>query len=284
MTSTVNEIREPAANADAFIDHFGIRSGARSEDLLREVSRALEAFPYENLSKLIKKHRLPPGPQRRRLPGEVLEDHIRLGAGGTCFALTHLLRGVLERLGLDAFTVLCDTRHQRANHCAVVVVIDDRPLLVDPGYLLYEPLALEHLQQESPRPGDHAARPGTRLVTNQEDGRSADLFTFDTWRYQVRLEPVPIERFLQVWDASFEWTMMNGVHLCMRSGPGYLYVNGIKLNIRGEDRGESINIRDREAEVLSRQLGIDPRLIAEGYALMRSARVEGRASSATARP
>jgi arylamine N-acetyltransferase len=262
--------------AEGFLDHFGLRPAGSAGDRVREVATTFGAFPYENLSKLVKKHRVPAGPERRRLPGEVLADHVTLGTGGTCFALTRLFQVVLARLGLESFPVLCDTRHRAANHCALAVVLDGSLGLVDPGYLLHEPLEL--------MPDVGAPRPsalGARLIAVEGSDRLADLYTLGRWRYRVHLDPVSTVRFEAVWDASFDWTMMNGVHLCVRRGSGYVYVHTVKHNSRTIEGGTATNIRGHEAEVLSQQLGLDPGLVTLAYRLVHEARAGNRDAGST---
>lgn len=258
--------------AEGFLDHFGLRPTASAESRLREVAATFAAFPYENLSKLVKKHHVPPGRQRRRLAGEVLADHLELGAGGTCFALTRLFQAVLTRLGLESFPVLCDTRHRTASHCALAVVLHGSLRLVDPGYLLYEPL-----EPDRNASGLLSSPLAAQLVQVDDHGREADLYTLGRWRYRVHLEPVSPERFEAIWDESFDWTMMNGVHLCVRRGSGFIYVHDVKLNSRMPDGNASTNIRGREAELLSRLLGISPDLVEHAYRLVAEARAARRA-------
>ncbi len=251
--------------ADAFCDHFGVRPQRPDRDLLHELGHLFSRLPYENLTKLIKKHRFPPGPIRRRLPDEVLAEHLTHGAGGTCFALTHLFASVLERLKFQCFPVLCDTRHRPDNHCALIVLLDSEPHLVDPGYLLHEPVPLAST-------ADGAAR--VALVPGDPVGAAYDLYTYGTRRYRVKMEAVRAEKFFAVWDASFEWTMMNGVHLCSAAGDGYAYVHNHKLCLR-DGQARTLNIRGSESSVLARRFGIDPEVIEQAYQVVAAARIAG---------
>jgi len=248
--------------ADTFLDHFGISPRRRDRDLVHQLGNAFRALPYENLTKLVKKHLHPAGQSRRRLPAEVVSDHMERGAGGTCFALTELFAGVLHRVGYSSFPVLCHTRHRRNGHCALVVVINEERYLVDPGFLLHEPIRLPHIGTEA-RPS-----PAVRLVGAEHGSGTVELFTYDRWRYRFELEPVPRPHFLSVWDESFSWTMMNGVHVCTAIDRGYAYLHGAKLCLRGHGSRGNLNIRGKEAEVLGERFGLDPGLVARAFELV----------------
>jgi hypothetical protein len=256
--------------AEAFVDHFDLRPRAADRATLEAIGAAFARLPYENLSKLLRKHaeqRSDDPLARRRMPADVLAEHLTLGAGGTCFALTRLFQAVLSRLGYRSRVALCDTSHQADGHCALLVDAGaDAPLLVDPGYLLHQPLPLV---------GDggaaSAARGGARL--EQVAGERYELHTYGRKRYTLKLATVDRARFEAVWDASFYWTMMNGVHLCAADGDGgYAYLNGHKLRLQGLADKRTLNLRGREVDELAARFGLAPELIERAYGLVERAR------------
>ena len=256
--------------AEDFCDHFGIRPTRVDRDLLIAVGQAFARLPYENITKLLKKHAAEPGAQRRRLPAEVLRDHVSLGAGGTCFALTELFAVVLHRFGYQAWPVLCDTRHRAANHCALIVGDAQQGLmLLDPGYLLHEPVSLP----QAGGPGEKMHGP-TRLVLSGESGghRVFDLHTYDTWRYRFRAAAVSPPEFEAAWDASFDWTMMDNIHLCAAHEQGYAYVHGGKLRLRDATSKQTLNIRGNEPAAVAERFGMDEDLVRRAYELVERAR------------
>lgn len=257
--------------AEAFLDHCGIVPRGPDRDLMHELGVAFSRLPYENLTKLIKKHSLPPGPERRRLPQEVITDHLAHGTGGTCFALTRLFSAVLERLCLASFPVLCHARHRRDGHCALVVLLDGDPHLVDPGYLVHEPLPLT---------GDGVASGAARVVAADRDDGTFELFTHDVLRYRFHLEPVSVARFEAVWDDSFEWTMMNGLHLCVPRDGGYAYLHNHKLCLRGGASRANLNIRGHELEELAQRFGIAETVSGQALSLLAEARSRQSAAGA----
>jgi arylamine N-acetyltransferase len=252
-----------ARDTVTFLDHWGIRPRQLDRALLHRLGQAFAALPYENLTKLIKKHRLPPGPARRRLPAEVLADHLEHGTGGTCFALTELFASVLGDLGYSCRPVLCDTRHRADNHCALLVQLDVGPALLDPGYLVHEPLLL-------PGPGQ-TRRCGAVSLTANPRGR-LELVSYGVRRYRLKLEPVSSQRFVAVWDSSFDWTMMNGVHVCAARDSGYAYLHGSKLRLQGSSGKQTLNLRGDEVQQIAKRFGIAPAVVEQACRLTRQRR------------
>ena len=78
----------------------------------------------------------------RRHPREVLHDHAALGTGGTCFALTAAMLHLVRALGWQAEPILADRRYGADTRSTLLVWIDGKPHLLDPGYLIVRPLPL----------------------------------------------------------------------------------------------------------------------------------------------
>ncbi len=259
---------DPNRAAEALLDHFRILPRARNQDLLWEVGEAFTRLPYENLTKLIRKHEGDPR-ARRRGPEIVVGDHLRWGTGGTCFALTETFLSVLRRLGYRCRPVMCDMKAGPDTHCAVVIDLPEGPHLMDPGYLLHRPLPL--------LPGRVATRDtGVAEVRLQgaPDGQSFELHTGSTWRYRMKAAPVSPARFLALWDASFHWGHMNNVHLS-RAVPeigGYAYVHGLRMRLQGRDGKENLNLRGRQASVLGERFGLAADVVERAYRLAQALR------------
>jgi len=247
--------------AEAFVDHFKILPKRADRDLLVALGAAFATLPYENLTKLIRKYETEAGGDRRRLPNTVVGEHVALGAGGTCFALTRLFSAVLERFGYTSRPVLCDTRHRQDHHCALVVDDERGPLLLDPGYLLSEPIPLQEGALD---------KPNSRLVCAGEG--AFDLITYGATRYRLKTAAVDEAHFNAVWQASFDWTMMNDIYLCRAEDKGYAYVHGHKVRLNRGESKETLNIRGHEASALGDRFGLDGALVGQAYALVAAAR------------
>lgn len=160
--SDVGPFGDPTARLAAFRRHFGLsasRAGPARE--VRDVARAFARIPYENLTKILAVARAggAAGAPPRRGPATVLAEHVAFGAGGTCFSLTALLLDLLRAAGHEAVPVLADRRYGPDTHCAVLVTLDGDPHLLDPGYLITDPVPLRALDG-APEPASDRARSG----------------------------------------------------------------------------------------------------------------------------
>ena len=120
---TKNPLARPEPGSptlEVFRKYFHLEPQESAALLVENVATAFSSIPYENLTKILKQDH---EGQRaaRRCPEEVIEDHIRLGSGGTCFSLTAALLHILRALGLRAEPILADRHYGDNTHCALLV-------------------------------------------------------------------------------------------------------------------------------------------------------------------
>ncbi|MBI4613279.1 MAG: arylamine N-acetyltransferase, partial [Planctomycetes bacterium] len=111
-------------------DRAAVRAALMSTDLagsdgalerLARIARDFARFPYENLTKILACART--GEPERRLPAEVMADHERWGAGGTCFALTHFFGRILGAAGFEPELLFADRSYAQDAHTALSVTV-----------------------------------------------------------------------------------------------------------------------------------------------------------------
>jgi hypothetical protein len=119
-------------------------------------------------------------------------------------------------------------RHGTNIHCALLVELGDQRYLLDPGYLVAEPVPL---RAESTVRVSH---PGHQLEYRPVgDGSQIELHTLndrgeELLRYRLRPRPIPEDMFVQHWLDSFDANGMNGLRQVERKAARPL---------RGADRG-----------------------------------------------
>jgi arylamine N-acetyltransferase len=268
-----------------FVDLYGLKPARPGLSQLGEIALQFASLPWENLTKLIRKHEpreaealeqpLPerirnvPGAGRLRLSAEVLEDHAAFGAGGTCFSLTNALRRITTDLGYRVWPAMADMRHGANVHCALVVELDGKRFLLDPGYLVAEPVPL--------RPGRTARLgfPGHALEyrgsgRGDSGGDAVELHTVndrgeDLFRYRLRPDAVSDADFVRFWVESFDATGMNGLHLNRFTSEGRLSAHDLNLRIdNGRDK-VNVKLRDGYVDQVSDRFGIDPGLVRRAF-------------------
>jgi arylamine N-acetyltransferase len=252
-----------------YLKRFGLDANRPPRQLLHEMAAAFTHLPYENLTKIIKEDEEHVAQRARRGPAEVLADHFQSGAGGTCFSLTAALLHILRAAGWQAEPVLADRRYGDNTHCALLVWIDNRPHLLDPGYLILEPVPL-----------DAAAE--TRIITEfnevvltpQPNGEKLELSTNTLGRQQYRLtyktSPADSGEFLKAWDASFDWDMMRYPVLSRVHGHQQLYLQGDRFQTRSRDAVQREEIADdQRVQRIAKEFGIDALLVSRALAILK---------------
>lgn len=264
-----------------FLDLFQCRPGPADLQRLGSITESFARLPWENLTKLLRKHAaLEEGraTQRSRLrfADEVLDDHARFGAGGTCFSLTNALRRIVTDLGYRARPVMADMRHGANVHCALRVELDGRALLLDPGYLVAEPVPLPReravaVEQAGQRMEYRATEGGAVVELRTRNARGEERL-----RYRLRPAPVADEEFVRHWIASFDADGMRGLHLNRIDETTRLSAHDLNLRIDDGRDKSNLKLRDDWPEEVGHRFGIDANLARRAFEIWERNRCRGR--------
>jgi len=271
-------LRPPPPNspiAEAFLKRFGlVRPKDPDSAFLEKLARAFARLPYENLTKILKLTYEGNPERARRNPPEVLADHFRYGAGGTCFSLTALLLHIVRALGYEAEPVLADRHYGPNTHCALIVNLNGSPHLLDPGYLLFKPVPIQTertVQVETdfnrvillPEANDRLS-----LLTEQNSVR--------TKRLTFKLPGADPGEFIKAWHDSFYWDMMRyPILTCVRDGK-QIYLRKIYYQERDREGIQRLNLPTEQLlEEIHKRFGINPKLAAKALeAIMRREKID----------
>jgi arylamine N-acetyltransferase len=231
-------------------------------EYLSEILFHFSRLPYENISKIIKRHRYFERFDKIRLPDEVMDDHAQHGLGGTCFSLTYFLQTILHHRGFPSYPVMVDMRWGENVHCALIVLFDESKYLVDPGYLLNRPM---ELTSTKPRIF-HNDNSGVEMVFQSED-QFYHIYTFNRqqtkWRYRFKDRPVSQDEFLHYWLDSFGWNSMHGLCLTKVEKGRMVYIHKNYMRQTTSDGKQNFNIRQNYHETIRDIFRIDPALVDE---------------------
>ena len=254
-----NPARSRGEAREIFLGHFDLAAEAPELDALRRIVTCYSNLPYENLTKIIRKFTARSFDERLRGPVEVVKGYVEHRTGGTCFSLTSCLGSILESAGYRCYPVMADMKRPNI-HCALVVELAGRRFLVDPGYLVGEPVEL------GPEPVRMTTAFGVVEIRPRE-GQRYDLFTIDgggrTWRYTARTVPVSGEAFIRHWQDSFSLPMMNSLLLTRLTPSGHLYIKNHHLRTKGIKGKANENIRAVFEARIESEFGIPPEITAE---------------------
>jgi arylamine N-acetyltransferase len=254
---------DPQCHTDGvhlFMDYFDLHHKGPEFVFLQEIVEQFATIPYENISKIIKLNNHWDEPEKIRLPEEIIQEHISRNLGGTCFSLTFFLQTILTVNGFECYPVMADMRAGRNIHCCVVVVLNSLKYLVDPGYLLHRPMAID---PENPRlfrteftGVELRFEPVTRYYT---------LFTFDAkeiaWRYRFQDRPASSEEFLKHWEASFWRPTLHDILLTKVKKEGVIYIHKTFMRETTFQGKRNFNIKKDYHAAIHDIFDIDPQLV-----------------------
>jgi arylamine N-acetyltransferase len=256
-TARMDEAKKSAQ--EIFFGHFKIGGAEPSLDTLRAIVSCYADIPYENITKIIKKFSSACPKDRLRRPVEVMGGYVERRTGGTCFSLTYCLGSILTGAGFRCYPVMADMKRPNV-HCALVTHLSGRRYLVDPGYLLGEPVILsrEPVRVETSFGG---------VELRPRSGERYDLFTVAggerRWRYRLKAVPVSNILFMRYWQESFSMPMMNSLQLTRLTPEGHLYIRNHHLRLRRREAKINENIRHSLESRIEREFGIPGSLTAE---------------------
>ncbi len=231
-------------------------------EAVRKLLQELSSIPYENLSKRVAFSRKGELESPSSFATNWLEDHRRHRLGGTCFALTHWLKTQLDALNLDSSYLMADKRQEQNIHCGLLLKHSGQSFLLDPGYLIFEPLPL-------PQSGLSVV-----LFCSPNKIRVEDILESDVWRlhsgprhalkhrFDFRKEPVDLSTFQQHWLASYHWPMMHYPVLNRVVDGTQYYLQKNNFLIRSATHSEMRKLSAREfLETAQNTFGLDAGLV-----------------------
>ncbi len=252
-----------------FLGVFAIDPRSHQDVLIDKIANAFRQVPYENLTKILKADSVVSAASAMRHPDEVIGDYLKWGTGGTCFSLTAAVVAVLDSLGIEAYPILADRHYGADTHCGIIMV---RPgggiLLLDPGFLLFAPIAVP---RERPVFFDTGYnRIELRPVSG---GARLELFTSVKGNRKLRLtfkvEPVSDAAFGNAWERSFAFEMMTYPVLTHVKDGCHQYLQGNVLAIRNAQRTvRTVLTPDKQMEFIASSSGMDPAIVARALEIV----------------
>src|SRR5262249_42190384 len=118
--------------------------------------------------------------------------------------LVHLLRS----MGYQAQPMMADRRYGADTHCVLLLWLNETPHLVDPGYLIVDPIPLVGIESR------RIVTPYNELLLiPQHNSDRLELHTISGGQMKYRLtyktSGADAGEFLRAWDKSFELDMMS---------------------------------------------------------------------------
>jgi len=243
------DTRNHFPSADFFVRKNTLQIDRQSLAHVAKILRVFSKFPYENLSKILRlNERWDDSPHR--FPVDIIDDYDRFRFGGTCFSLTYFLKTILDYFDYDTSVVMMDMKAGKNSHCALTLKFDSREFLLDPGYLLYQPLEIDSANPALP----FDPVTDTYSLWTTEGARLK-------WRYSFQKKSTELMDFVSFWNDSFHWKSMSGICLSKRDENGFLYIhNHYMQQIIGDTR-HKCNFKEEIGVLAERYFGVSPEIV-----------------------
>ena len=269
-------------------------------DLCNQISN----ITYENLTKIIRLEQTGSATGARKLDDSDQNDIDSWMGGGTCFSMTWHLYQALTDMGFKPRLVMGHKRKERNIHCALILpdpdpstpslrlsAQDDTALhaplsslvsslssnsyLLDPGYLIFDPL-----QMPLPQPFDtgeaffplspncvRLVRPTLESMELWTGGAGAPM----KLRFEYPVEGVSVEEFKHHWNESFYREMMTYPvlnRLDREKGIQYYYQKG-NLVVRSSTGSKMTKIEPADrVQTLSDIFKLSPSIIEQALQIL----------------
>ncbi len=204
-----------------------LRRISEAEDKAEAVLKCFRGVPYENISKI----NAPFG--KLRMPEDIAKDRKLYGLGGSCFSLTWLLKVILDYFGETSRLCLADRNYASDAHCALISIKGTSARILDPGYLIFSPIAIPKDERRS-----YFSYEKNRFVMDvsaSEASICSILPNGETkFRYRLKLKEISDEDFFYAWHNSFSFAMMKYVVVNRYVEDGFIYLKNTSLHVDGK--------------------------------------------------
>lgn len=263
----IPDLSDHTGPARQFLMRHGLEGKRPTIALLRQILALFSKLPYENLSKIIKYQCTGSRHDAVRLPDEVFEAHLRFGLGGTCFSLTFSLLTLLHRSGFKVSPVMADMAYGPNTHCALILHWMDGIYLIDPGYLLTDPMPLT--------PDGAHLKTAVSIVDVLFDRAQGIYHLWTTisgqrkWRYSFSAHSVSMATFFSHWRDSFQWNGMHGLCLNKLTQDRMVYVHKNFMCETSVNGKVNHRIKDHYHHTIARVFSIDPQIVEQALAAVK---------------
>ncbi|SMG23237.1 hypothetical protein [Fibrobacter sp. UWB13] len=266
-------------------------------DLCNQISN----ITYENLTKIIRLEQTGSATGARKLDDSDQNDIDSWMGGGTCFSMTWHLYQALTDMGFKPRLVMGHKRKERNIHCALILpdpddsvvtpgqlfstnvtptsvlgsVLSSNSYLLDPGYLIFDPLQMPLPQPFGTGEAFFPLSPNcVRLVRPTLE--SMELWTGGAGapmklRFEYPVEGVSVEEFKHHWNESFYREMMTYPvlnRLDREKGIQYYYQKG-NLVVRSSTGSQMKRIEPADrVQTLSDIFKLSPAIIEQALQIL----------------
>jgi arylamine N-acetyltransferase len=168
---------------------------------LNTILAGIRKIPYENITKIF---RLTLSSKKRpRDFSLLLKENRELFRGGTCFSLSNTIIQLLRNNNISANAVIGKMERETFPHFFVIVDINNEKYIVDPGFMIHEPIRLTKNKQME------FSTSITKYLLKYNNEKYYELYSIKNnkkkFRYKFSLSPITDDEFKKYWIRSFDY-------------------------------------------------------------------------------
>ncbi len=161
-----------------------------------------------------------------------------------------------------------DMKYADNMHSALIVNLKDGKYLIDPGYLLYKPLKIEDMKEKF-----SVDTPVNKIeLFLDEEQKELNLYTINQeqrkWRYKLKLKGVDLKEFMELWERSFSYNMMNSLVITKYDRNSIIYLRNRFFRITSKEGKKNKKLKGDLAYWISNLFGIDEKIVKEALKII----------------
>ena len=235
---------------EIFLEKFGIKRKENSLNFVGEILSKFKNLPYENMTKITYSEEKDIN-KKLRTPFYIVKDFFEKGAGGTCFSLVYFLKSIFDYLGFNSKFVLADRNYGEDTHCALILNFENKEYLVDIGYSIYEPIEINDKKIFKNFAYEFLMEEKEKYIFVYTITKNGNL----KFRYKIKKEDVPFEKFLDAWEKSFYFEMMNYIVVTKIKDDSLIYLRDKNFHIIKDGKTYYKKIEEDEIPLILKNLG-----------------------------
>lgn len=193
--------------------------------------------PYENITKIF---RLPLSTNKRpRDFSLLLKENKELFRGGTCFSISNAIIQLLRNNNISANAIIGKMEREKFPHFFVIIYMNDEKYIVDPGFMIYEPIKLTKKEQIK------FSTSIIKYLLKYNDEKYYELYSIKNgkkkFRYKFSEFYITDEKFKEYWINSFDY--INKIVASRILNNKHIFISGEYVQIRQKNTIEKYKNR-----------------------------------------
>ncbi len=235
---------------EIFLEKFKIERKENNLNFIKEILSKFKNLPYENMTKITYSEEKDIN-KKLRTPFYIVKDFFEEGAGGTCFSLVYFLKSIFDYLNFDSRFVLADRIYGENTHCALILNLENKEYLVDIGYSIYEPIEIKNKKNFKNVAYEFLMEENEKFINVYTITKNKNL----KFRYRIKKENVSFEEFLDAWEKSFYFEMMNYIVVTKTKEDSLIYLRDKNFHIIKDGKTYYKKIEEDEIPLILKELG-----------------------------